>query len=199
MSDMDLSTLQGKHCQLLVYARGYMPRDILYLAWRVMEDEKGAEKIMYGQATNDALPYSQRGDLVAFCDFFSQPGRFLTLAMAQATGECAGFIWFDDITPGHQANVSIYIRSKYFGPLATEAGHLAIHHGFTNLKVKTLWAFTPWKEAAAYAQRLGFKHVGALERYAMIRGTPHDMHILVLRHENYQPRDEFGVDPCALG
>lgn len=181
----DLSQLKGEQCELFPYHRGAFPRDTLYRLWAIMEEDGAADKVFHGQPIDETLPQSTRGDLFSFCELFSHPMRFLLMVVAKATGEFAGLIWFDDLVAGERASANLFFRRKYYGPLAMEAGQISLRYAFAHLNVKVLWAFTPWKEAAGYARRLGFKHIATLAAFTRVNGQMQDVQILRLPREEY--------------
>lgn len=179
MSDFDVSALDSPFCALRPYVRGHVARDALYWMWRAMEEDAAADKVFHGQLPGN-LPFSLRGDLPAFCAYFSEPGRLTAMVFPRPPEELAGFIWFDDLVPGFRANANLFFRRKYRGAVALEAGKLALRYAFEGLGLQELWAFTPWREAAGYARRLGFQPVATLPKIVQAGEQRADMQVLRL-------------------
>jgi hypothetical protein len=187
MPDFDLAKLEGEHCRIFPYTRGYYPRDILYHAWKIMEDDQEAARVFHGYlGYDDRTPIPHRGDLAQFCQYFeASTGRLLVLCQSKADGRLAGFVWGDDVIPEFRALVNIFFAKPYRGIVALEGGHLALRYAFDALKLQYLWGFTPWPAAKRYCQRLGFKSIGVLPAFNRIDGEARDMHVLRLRAEDY--------------
>lgn len=182
----DVASLDGRLCQLFVYARGYLPRDVLYHAWRAMEEDEAAGRVFHAYQVESGEPFGLRGDLAYFCDYFApQHGRQLLICQAKVDESIAGFIWFDDIIPQYRGMANLFFRRKFFGSVAFEAGKMALTFAFEALNLKALWALTPWREANAYAKRLGFQSITTLPQFTLIDQKPTDMQLLRLTVEDY--------------
>lgn len=178
-----MTDLQGQHVRLYPYARGAFPRNVLYAAWRLVEDDGAAPKLFYAQP---AATEAQRGDLEEFVTYFTDPKRRLYLAQSLKTDELAGMVWFDDIQPGHRAAANVFFRRRFWGAAALEGSRLALGHAFAVLNLASIWAYTPWPNAVRHAQRAGMEMMACLPGFVMIEGVPRDIHVLRVRREDFQ-------------
>jgi len=185
-SNNGLDRLTGEHVKLWPYAPGYYPRDLAYRLWRIVEDEKAIPLIFWGRfAVSRETPIEIRGDLVDFARMMGTANGVLLIATEVQTEALVGFIWFEEIIPKYKAMASIFMRQRYWGDPAIEAGRLGERYAFEVLDLKWIWAMTPWQAAISYCQRIGFKTVSVLPDFALIEGKEHDVTFLRITRGEY--------------
>lgn len=178
-------TLEGQYTRLYPYVRGYSTRDLLYLLWRSMEDEQGAGKLFYAQTVVDT-PHSMRGDLTEFISYFDDPKRLLLVVQNIKTDQLAGMLWFDDIVPAYRAAANCFYRRRSWGHPAREATRLGLGYIFETLALQSIWAYTPWPEAAKHAEAAGLHRVAVLPGFTLANGAPRDVHVLKVLREDFK-------------
>lgn len=186
-SEPKADALTGKHVRLWPYSRGYYPRDMVWRIWSMVERERAVKTLFWGRffGGND-LPVDPRGDLQDFVEIFSAKSNAILIIVTDAVkDEMAGVIWFDDIIPKYRATANIFMRQKYWGAAALEAGHLALRYLFGNFDIQYVWCFTPWKAAKVYAGSLGFKMKAVFDDYTIIEGKERDIFVLRLSRGEY--------------
>lgn len=177
--------LEGQYARLHPYTRGYSSRDLLYLLWRFMEDEGGAARLFYAQTVAET-PISQRGDLTEFLAYFNDPKRLLVVVQNIKTDQLAGMVWFDDLVPGFRAAANCFYRRRSWGHPAREGSRLAVGYAFELLGLRSVWAYTPFPEAAKHAEAIGMHRVAVLPGFVSINESPRDVHILKVHREDFQ-------------
>lgn len=172
MTPQDLARLlTGDLVRLWPYASAApFPRDLLYRVWHMIEAERGWHKLFWWQPG----PAAQRGDLTTFARYMQD--KIPLLVEDRATGKLCGLIYFDEALAGLRANISIWFAKAAWGATATEAGAIATRYAHACLGFPTLWGVTPWKAAARYAVRCGYRHVATLPAYVRINGKPMPMY-----------------------
>ena len=174
-----LDRLTGKHVRLWPYAPGYYSRDLVYRLWRIVEDEKAIPLTFWGRFTVlSETPIETRGDLMDFARILATTNGVLLIVTETQTDALAGFIWFEEIVPKYKAVAGIFMRQKYWGDPATEAGRLGERYAFETLDLQSLWAITPWQAAINYCKRIGFKPIALLPDFALINGRERDVTFL---------------------
>lgn len=162
------------------YAPGVYGRDALHRVWSLMEAEGATKRVFWERA----MTPETAGDLASFIKTFDGvPSTQLALVSGEE-GSLIGCIWVSDVTPGHQAFISIWM-SKAGLPYSMEASRKALDYSFTQWSLAQLWAVTPWHRALALAVRLGFKKVGTMPAYCRWPSGPLDVHILRLTKEQW--------------
>ena len=164
----------GEHGTVWPYTRGGYPPDTMYLLWRVMVDEQGADKLFYAQQGDGAV----RGDLVEFTRYFSDESRQLFICQAPDAGPVMGFVWLDDIAPAHRAAINVFFRRAHWGHAAREMASLVIRYGFEVLHLHAVWAFTPWPLAVRMGDALGFERIAVLPDFIRVDGESHAVTIM---------------------
>lgn len=178
--------LVGKYVKLWPYAPGYYPRDLAYRLWRIVEDEKAIPLIFWGRfGIRRETPIETTGDLIEFVRILATTNGVLLIVTEIQTEVLAGFIWFEEIVPKYKAMASIFMRQRYWGNAAIEAGILAKRYAFEILDLQSVWATTPWQAAINYCQRIGFKSVAVLPDFILINGKEHDVTFLRLTRGGY--------------
>ena len=171
----------GQHVRLHLFSRSSFPRQTLYTLWRYVEDAGAYRQLFYAQPVQDE---TERGDLIEFVNYFTDPKRIMFIAQSLKTNDVAGMVWFDDIQPGWKAAANIFFRRRYWGQPALEGTKLGLRQMFDTLKLESIWAYTPWKHAITHAERAGMIRVALLPGFVRIDGAPRDIHVLrVLRGE----------------
>ena len=166
---------------LNLYRRGHFPRETLATLWGYIERDGAWAKLFYAQPV-DETPFPTRGDLPAFVGYFEDPKRILLIV--EDEGQPMGMVWFDDIYVGHRAAINAYYRRRYWGHRTRVATKEAAKVAFQTMAIKTLWAYTPWREAFRHAQAIGMQHHATLEDFALVDGSPRDVLILRMRKED---------------
>lgn len=181
-----LDRLTGKQVRLWPYASGYYARDLVYRLWRIVEDEKAIPLIFWARfAVSRETPVETRGDLIDFARILGTTNGVLLIVTEIQTDALAGFIWFEQIVPKYKAMAGIFMRQKYWGDPAIEAGRLAERYAFETLDLQALWAETPWQSAVNYCQRIGFKLMAVLPDFTLINGKEHDVTFLRITKGEY--------------
>lgn len=72
----------------------------------------------------------------------------------------------------------IFIRKKYRGEYSFIWGQLVIDSMEYNLGAKKFLAFTPYKNAKKYTEKLGFKHVATLSKSIQKDGELLDQYVM---------------------
>ena len=169
----DVAFLKGELVTLWPYVRGRYARDILYKLWYMIESEGGTGRLFWGQQVQDE---ALRGDLPAFVETAQQ--RLVLIVQDNKDQDLAGLFWFEDWILKQRATISVYMRKQSRGPAAREAMKIALRYAYEIMDVSHVWGLTPFVEACRYAERCGFKHLCDLPGLAIIKGTPHDVHVL---------------------
>jgi hypothetical protein len=165
--------LTGERVRLWPYAPALFPRDTLYQVWQLLEAEQAWERLFWWQD----VPEPQRGDLLSFATYMRD--KIPLLVQRRQDGALCGLIYFDEAIAGLRANISIWFAKAAWGAAAIEAGEIATRYGHQCLGFPALWGVTPWKAAARFAQKCGYRHVMTLERYVRIHHKPMPMHYTV--------------------
>jgi len=168
MSDLPAlaQLLTGDLVQLWPYSAAAFPRDTLYQVWQLLEAEQAWARLFWWHTG----PEHQRGDLVSFAVYMRD--KIPLLVQDRATGRLVGLIYFDEAIAQVRANVSIWFARAAWGAAALEAGAIATRYGHEALGFPALWGVTPWKAAARFAQKCGYRPVITFERYVVIHGKP---------------------------
>lgn len=160
---------------LHVYRRGHFPRETLFTLWKYADEAGFSTKLFYAQPS-EATPFSQRGDLGAWVPYFDDPKRLVLIV--EDEGQPMGMVWFDDVYPGHRAALNGWYRRRYWGHRTRVATKAAIGLAFEALALQSLWAYTPWPEAARHCLAVGMKPHAILRDFVLVDGHVRDLEIL---------------------
>ncbi len=181
--------LTGDLVKLWPFARGYYRRDLYYLLWRMMEDERMTDTIFYRYTTAaNPTPIDTHMDLTEFVQYFSLAiaTRLLLIPTYKETGEMIGFSWYDDVVLGESATGNMFYRKKFWGEVAREATELALRYGFGILQLKKVWAYSPWLASVKHRARLGFTEITEIPEAVKDRsGKMRTMYIGALKKEDF--------------
>lgn len=183
----NLFFLKGTYVHVLPFVKNFYPRDFLYRLWKIIEDEHAMRLVFHGRFNRPATsPVDTRCDLMEFMEAFltTKDSVFLIIADAKKD-EIAGLIWFDNCVPGYSAHSNIFMRQRYWGKPAREAGIIGARYAFEILGLSCLWGFTPWKAARNFAVSIGFKYLESLPGYSVVEGKKRDMMIVQLKKEDF--------------
>src|SRR5881296_2120366 len=179
--------LTGTLVRVWPYQRGTYVRDAIYGLWRMVENSQAGHRLFWGSQEPEAI----HGDLTAFCEFFDpirNPGRLLLIVQAIETNAVAGFIWFDDLIPSFRAFGSIFMLPQFRGAPSREAVHLGLRYAFEVQDWQSVWAATPWGEAAKLLADSGFSCVALLPELALVKGEPKTVSIYRITKESSHGR-----------
>ena len=181
----DESRLTGKHVVLWPYVRGYVARDMPYRLWAIMEREDILKYVLYENPTGE-LEQKAHGDLAHFIAYFSDPKKIILVVQHIESKELAGMTWFDVERPGYRCMASWWIRRKFWGEPAREAGKMACDYMFNCIGTEHIWGFTPWETSAKSGVAQGFEYVIALPEYLLVNGKPRDAHVVHYARVNFK-------------
>ena len=171
--------LTGERVRLVVYVRGFYPRDTLLRLWEAVEADGASLDILYGLRSSKATePVDVRGDPQDFLAYFSDEKLILLIVMTKDLGELVGFFWLSDVVPKFRATVNLFVRKKFRGRHAVEAARIFRDYAVHGLGFPTLWGLTPWKHSAVMGRWLGMKTVATLPNFQLIDGAAVDVYIL---------------------
>lgn len=181
----DESRLTGQHVVLWPYVRGYLPRDLPYQLWSIMEKEDILKYVFYENPTND-LEQKAHGDLAHFIAFFSDPKKLILLSQHIQSKEWAGMLWVDVEKPGYRCLAGWWMRRRFWGEPTREAGRMACDYYFNCIGLEHIWGFTPWETSAKSSISFGFEYVDALPNYLLVNGKPRDAHVVHYAKANFK-------------
>ena len=183
-TEYDPQRLKGKLINVHPYVRGYFAPDMPYQLWSLMGKED-ALKLVFFEKIDEETPIPTHADLAFFTDYILDPKKIVLLITSPDDSEIAGLIWFDGIIREFRATGSYWMRRKYWGHPTREASRIALDYMFNGLGIKSVWAYTPWITSVKTTNSLGFDYVAALPDCTMAGGKVRDMHVSVLRRENF--------------
>ena len=136
-----------------------------------MEHDRAGKRLFWG----DREPETLSGDLSSLCAFIHEPRRLSFLAFGIENRDLAGWLWLEDVILGYRASVNVFMRRRYWGDAAHEAGILLCDFAREVYELPELWAFTPWLTAKRWGERIGFKCLGVLPQWAIVGGKRLDV------------------------
>jgi RimJ/RimL family protein N-acetyltransferase len=99
------------------------------------------------------------------------------------TGQLCGCFWVSQMVPGHQAFVGMWMKQEARGLYSIEAAAQALRYTFEAGQFRQLWALTPWANAAALCQRMGFQAVASLDDFCLVGTRTKSVHVFRLTKE----------------
>jgi RimJ/RimL family protein N-acetyltransferase len=161
-------------------------------------EEDGATPQVFAVDPHGDGPVDTRGDLLSFIAYFAGEGESYKITLVAEdtdSGEVVGAVWYDKIQPEWSAFANIWMRKKYRGAVAFEAGRECLTFAFEHYKWQKIWALTHWVHSVKFAKTVGFQHVVTLPEFMIADGKPVAAHMLCLTKERYdslavQGRDE---------
>ena len=172
--------LTGASVRLWPYAPGVYGRDALYRVWKLMEDDGATKQALWDEAY---LPTG--GDLNSFIRAFDTTQKLLLLIERTDTQALCGAFWVAQMSPGHQAFVSLWMQKGARGVPTTDAARLALRYTFEVGQFRQLRALTPWDTAEGLCLRMGFTLVAELEDFCQWRTEYKVVHLLRLTREAF--------------
>jgi hypothetical protein len=166
--------LSGEEVFLVPYVRGAYGRDTLYWVWSMVEAEGTTASLFYTQACADAR---ERGDLVEFVRYFSDPSRSLLTVVRRSDYLPIGLVWFDHVAGQTHGLIGIWYKRKTTR-LAREGTRLATRYAFAVLGFASLMGWTPWKTALRHGLACGWEKIATIPAMISIAGTPHDVYVV---------------------
>ena len=175
MTPQDLDALlTGEQVQLFPYQRAVYGRDTLYWMWRMVEAEGTSATIFY---TQGCAHEAERGDLVEFVRYFSDPLRHVLTVVRLSDRLPIGLVWFDRVADQRHGLIGVWYQ-RHTTRLAREGTRLATRYAFEVLGFARLDGWTPWKPAVRHGLALGWQPVATLPQLITLDGTPHDVYVL---------------------
>ena len=181
----DIRRLEGPHVTLTPYDRGFYRRDLVYQLWALMEKEQAIDWVFYETPLQDEAKHAH-GDMVHFINYFDDPCKIILVVQHNESQEIAGLCWFDIQCDRFRALANWWIRRKFWGKPAREAGVIACDYIFHNLKIPHIWGYSPWLTSAKSGMSFGFDYVVALPDYVRAKGKVMDMHVVYLSQQKFE-------------
>lgn len=169
----------GRYATIIPYIRGISPRETLLHWWLLLEECKGVPSIFWSQA---CAAETLRGDPIAFCAAFAN--RLACGIYANTTQNLVGFTWIEHIKLGHHAQFGMWYSRRAWGNVARDGTFLTTQLVFEAVNIQALYGFTPWKLALRHGLTLGWKHVGTLPGFAIVRDERRDMYVMLKEHDD---------------
>lgn len=201
MTPQDLDTLlTGAQVTLYPYQRSVYGRDTLYWMWSMVEQEGTGATIFYTQA---CAREAERGDLVEFVRYFSEPTRFVLTVARRSDRMPIGLVWFDAVVGQRHGLIGLWYQ-RHTTPLAREGTRLATRYAFEVLGFSRLLGWTPWVTAVRHGLALGWQKIATIPGLISIAGKPHDVYVLRKEKRMDEPsHDALGTrvaptEPCLV-
>lgn len=191
-SKYDINKLDGKLIKVWPYSRGFLPRDILFTAWKTMEKDDLMRFVFHGQNDPTNRPISQRGDLVEFMKYFSEETRALLIIQRKDNEQIGGLMWLDEIIKGFRAVGALCFAKNTRREFVDEATKICFDYSFEVFNLKALFGFTPWGPATDYALRSGMTQVALVPEFALVNNKPTDIAIVKITREEFYAKKHSG-------
>jgi len=162
-----------------------MARDLPYQLWLIMEKE-GILKYVFFDSPTDAMGQKAHADLAHFVNFFSDPKKMILIVQHIESKELAGMTWFDLERPNYRCLANWWIRRRFWGPPAREAGIMSCDYMFNCIGMEHIWGFSPWETSAKSGMSFGFEYMATLPDYFIINGKSQAAHIVHYAKANFR-------------
>lgn len=149
--------------RIIPYLRDQDRGEVLYHAWRMVEDSGEQDKLFWNLPGTHDLPW--------FTDYMTTGRQLFVMTTEQ---DLVGLAWAEDIRPGHQAFFSFFVRPAYRGRTSVAACRQMTRAILDGYDLQQLWAMTPWKPAKMLGLITGARCVATLSNYAQ----GHDVFLL---------------------
>lgn len=170
----DVPLLKGQMIDMFPFSADVYPSDWLYHLW-LMTKERGALRRIFWDEPNT----THRETLRYFLDFFEK--KVLLVAMAKATKNIVGYLWYSDFRPQHQAFGGMCMRRRIPHAYAQEVAVLGTEWAFRSQKLQQIWTYSPWKATIKLLEESVNGHVHTvLPRYCKDGDRYRDVYVMRL-------------------
>jgi hypothetical protein len=167
-----MSTATHPAVTIVPYARERDRGDLLYQAWRLVEESGEVAKLFW----DTPVPQAYRGDLQFFVRHVTDPSRQLFVLFTPESW--IGLAWAEGIHVGQHCYLSLFLCPDKRGPVGHAATRLLLDTLETVYDVQHLFYTTPWPAAKMLGLMMGFRPVGTLPHHAEHDGKLLDVTIM---------------------
>lgn len=167
-----MSTVTHPAVTILPYVRERDRGDLLYQAWRLVEESGDSAKLFW----DTPVPQAYRGDLQFFVRHVTDPSRQLFLFMTSE--DWIGLGWAEGIHVGQHCYVSFFLSPSQRGSLGCATARLFLDTLETVYEVQRVFITTPWPAAKMLGLMMGFRPIGVLPHHAEHNGRLLDVTIM---------------------
>jgi len=132
-----------------LYAPAMYPRQFLELLRIYMLEDGALSDVFWWQ---QPVPDDEKGGPEAFCRYFE--GVVLLVVFADDLAPM-GMVWFSDVLPGQQADMSVWYRRRYWGREIRAISRECLHWAFVHFRLQRAWSMTIFPGAAVHALASG--------------------------------------------